>query len=476
MFFRQIRDAALAQYAYLVGCQRTGEALLIDPERDVDRYLELAASEGLRIVAVTETHIHADFLSGARELAHRGVHAYLSGEGGPDWSYRWPEEDGVPFSLLRHGDTFSVGKVEIRVLHTPGHTPEHLSFLITDRGGGADEPMGVLSGDFVFVGDAGRPDLLESAAGVEGAMRQGAVTLRSSLLSFLDLPDYLQLWPGHGAGSACGKALGAVPESTVGYERRFNPAVQAARAGEPQFLDYVLDAQPEPPLYFGRMKRLNRDGPPLLGSLPRPEMISAAALGALAGRLDVAVVDARRDRSAFMRAHLTSALYAPLDSAFPTVTGSFVSPELPIYLVVGEDGLDEALRALVRVGLDRVVGWAAPAALEQLAPDQLSAIEELDIGRLRERSGVPGALPLDVRRLSEFREGHVDGAVIAPHARLLESLERLPRDRELLVYCRTGSRSAVSAALLRRHGFNAVYVNGAIERIDAASPEDALAG
>ena len=278
MLFRRIVDEKLAQYTYLVGCQRTGEALLIDPERDVDRYLAIAEEEELTITAVTETHIHADFLSGARELTRRGIRAYLSSMGGPDWSYRWPEA-ADPVDLLGDGDTFYVGKIEVMVVHTPGHTPEHVSFLITDRGGGADAPMGILSGDFVFVGDMGRPDLLESAAGVEGAMREGAHTLYQSVDRFLELPDWLQLWPGHGAGSACGKALGAVPESTVGYERRFSPALAAALQGEKAFVGYVLDAQPEPPLYFGRMKRLNRDGPPLLDGASRARSAQSAGAG-----------------------------------------------------------------------------------------------------------------------------------------------------------------------------------------------------
>ena len=253
MLFRQIWDEKLAQYTYLVGCQRTGEALLIDPERDIDRYLAIADEEGLRITAVTETHIHADFLSGAREFAELGVKVYLSNEGGPDWLYGWTEDGDYAVEMLEDGATFKVGNIEIRAVHTPGHTPEHLSFAITDLGGGADEPMGLASGDFVFVGDTGRPDLLESAAGVEGAMQEGAAALFRSVQRFLELPDYLQVWPGHGAGSACGKALGAVPESTVGYERRFSPAMRAAQDGERAFVHYVLDAQPEPPLYFGRM-------------------------------------------------------------------------------------------------------------------------------------------------------------------------------------------------------------------------------
>ena len=261
MLFRQIIDPGLAQYAYLVGCQATRDAIVIDPERDIDRYVAMAAEEGLRVKAVAETHIHADFLSGAREFAERhGVEVYLSAEGGSDWQYRWIHDERYRGHLVKDGDTFRVGNVELQIHHMPGHTPEHICFSITDRGSGADRPMGIVSGDFVFVGDVGRPDLLESAAGQVGAMESAARALYGSLQAFLGQPDYLQLWPGHGAGSACGKALGAVPSSSVGYERMFNTAIQTAQLGEQAFVAGILEGQPEPPLYFGRMKRLNKEG------------------------------------------------------------------------------------------------------------------------------------------------------------------------------------------------------------------------
>jgi hydroxyacylglutathione hydrolase len=475
MLFRQIADEKLSQYAYLVGCQRTGEALLIDPERDVDRYLTLIAEEGLRLTAVAETHIHADFLSGARELAERGVLAYLSGEGGPNWSYRWPAEGDYAHVLLHDGDQFRVGNVLVKALHTPGHTPEHLSFLITDEGGGADEPMGMVSGDFVFVGDTGRPDLLESAAGVEGAMRAGADALYRSVVRFLELPDYLQLWPGHGAGSACGKALGAVPESTVGYERRFSPALAAAGKGADAFLSYVLDAQPEPPLYFGRMKALNRDGPPLLDALPAPTPISASDLADLAGRRDVAVVDTRLDRSAYMRRHLAGSLYAPLDRTFPTVAGSYLDPAVPVYLLVSEAGVDEAVRALIRVGIDRIAGWAPPESLGAAADAgaRMASTDEIDISDIELARRQPKSVVLDVRRLSEHLEGGVEGSLHIPHTRLAERLGELPTQQRLLVHCRTGARSAVASAFLERHGFDVVYVNGTLATTSEHAPTDA---
>src|SRR5690606_22775832 len=211
MLLRRFFEGSLAQASYMVGCQATGEAIVVDPNRDVDVYLRAAEDEGMTIRQVTETHIHADFLSGARELARRsGATLLLSAEGGDDWQYAFAEEEGA--RLLRDGDEIRIGNVTLGVLHTPGHTPEHLTFSVTD-GAASDRPMGLITGDFLFVGDVGRPDLLERAAGVADTMEEGARRLWASLERVRAMPDYLQIFPGHGAGSACGKALGAVPTS-----------------------------------------------------------------------------------------------------------------------------------------------------------------------------------------------------------------------------------------------------------------------
>jgi len=271
MFFKRFYDTKLAQASYLIGCQQTGEALVVDPNRDVEQYVTAADAEGLRVTHVTETHIHADFVSGARELAARtGARLLLSDEGDAEWKYAYAA--GAKARLLKDGDSFMVGNVRIEALHTPGHTPEHLSFLVTDMPAAAG-PWGILTGDFVFVGDVGRPDLLERAAGVGGTMDAAARTLFRSLQRFKLQPDWLQIWPGHGAGSACGKGLSAIPHSTVGYERRFNWAFGVN--DEAEFGRMVLAGQPEPPKYFGIMKRLNREGPRLLGGL-RPRRTGPA--------------------------------------------------------------------------------------------------------------------------------------------------------------------------------------------------------
>ena len=296
MFMRMIYDEGLAQAAYLIGCQRSGEAIVIDPERDVDRYVDLARENELRIVAVGETHIHADFLSGSRELAERvGCAVYVSDEGDADWKYQWLDQKvgggSYEHRLLKDCDSFAIGQIQFRVIHTPGHTPEHIMFLVTDRGGGADEPIAIASGDFVFVGDLGRPDLLETAAGQVGARIPSARQLFRTVRKLDEIPDFVQVWPAHGAGSACGKALGAVPMSTVGYERRFNPAIRAAD-DEQGFVDFILSGQPEPPMYFATMKRVNRDGPEVLGKLPSPKQMSVTELQQL-DTTGVALIDTR---------------------------------------------------------------------------------------------------------------------------------------------------------------------------------------
>jgi hydroxyacylglutathione hydrolase len=443
--------------------------LIVDPERDVDRYLELAEGEGLRLVAVTETHIHADFLSGARELAARvpGMRVYLSAEGGDGWRYEWPDKDGVDVTWLHDGTTFAIGNIEVRAWHTPGHTPEHLSFVVTDRGGGAADPMGVLTGDFVFVGDLGRPDLLESAAGVAGAMEPSARRLYASTRRFLDLPDFLQVWPGHGAGSACGKALGAVPSTTVGYERRASPAIAAVGRGEQPFVDYILADQPEPPVYFATMKRLNKEGPPILGALPQPRRLSGADLAALADDPHVQVVDTREDRASFMAAHYPRAFYAPLNRTFPTVVGSLVDPARPIVLLVGEAELDEAIRALARIGFDQVTGWAPVPTAEDLqawgvAPESIDRIDSDELERRRHAGPVS---VLDVRGAAEFRGGHLPEAVNIAHTRLRPKADAVPAG-PVYVHCRTGARAAAAAAFLAHRGVPVVYVDGAVEGIE----------
>jgi hydroxyacylglutathione hydrolase len=466
MFLRQITDSALAQNAYLIGCQRTGEAVLIDPERDLDRYFQVAAENDLRITAVADTHIHADYLSGARELMERhGVTGYLSEEGGPDWQFEWAK-GRANARFLKHGDVFRVGNIEFKALLTPGHTPEHMSFLVTDTGGGADEPMALLTGDFIFVGDVGRPDLLESAAGQAGVMEPSARTLYASLRATADLPAHLQILPAHGAGSACGKALGAIPNSVLGYERKFNPAFrEALTAGEDKFVSDILHGQPEPPRYFARMKRDNRLGPALLpdGKLPAPSRIDVDELDPWIGQKDRVVLDLRADRAAFAEKHLRGSLFAPMPGGkLPVAAGSYVDEAARILLVLeNEAQLDEAVRQLVRIGLERVEAWI-PANEALSASGLVSSYPRISTRELQ-----AGKHVLDVRGADEFAAGHVVGAKNIAYTRLAARLDEVPSGSPLFVHCGSGLRAGIAAAYLASQGRDVVHVDGGYAEIHA---------
>ena len=469
MLFRQIFDPKLAQYAYLVGCQQTQEALIIDPLRDIDTYVRLAEEEGLRIVSVAETHIHADFLSGAREFGERfDTMLYVSDEGDKDWKYEWvhqTKEDGTAyrFQLLNDGDTFQIGNIEIVAVHTPGHTPEHMSFLVIDRGSGATTPIGIATGDFVFVGDLGRPDLLEQAAGLHGVQEPSARQLFHSLPRFTELQDYIQVWPAHGAGSTCGKALGAVPTTTVGYEKLYNASLGVAESGEDAFVGAILEGQPEPQMYFARMKRDNKLGAPVLGMLPKPQKLTVVELKQIANRDDVLIIDGRLDRSGYMAKHIPGSLYAPMNKTFNTVVGSLVIDETaPIVLILPDDEVEPAVRDLVRIGYDNVIGYANLLTLERFlnTHGEYNTIEEIGIEELEVQLDGTSVV-LDVRFSSEFNSAHVPDAINASYTRLPEYIEtRVPRDKKLFVHCGSGGRAAAASAFLARNGYDVTYVNG----------------
>ena len=468
MLMRMIYDDALAQAAYLIGCQKTGEAIVIDPERDVDRYLDLASQHALRITACAETHIHADFLSGCRELVrNHGVRAYLSDEGGPDWSYAWARdaEGQGEVSLVNHADSFMIGNIELRVLHTPGHTPEHIVFLVIDHGSGADEPIAMVSGDFLFVGDLGRPDLLESAAGVAGAMEPSARRLLDSVRSITDIPDFVQVWPGHGAGSACGKALGAVPTSTLGYERRFNESMRAA-SDDQTFIDFILSGQPEPPLYFAEMKRLNQEGPPLLNDLPTPPIVGPAEL--LGAPESNRIVIDTRPWPEFRDAHLPGSLSFPRIPSFLTDLGSMVGLSDELYLVVDAASLDQVVRECARIGIDRIAGWCPPATLGEFPGEALVSTDEIEAADAAPRVEAGEFGLLDVRRATEFGDGHIPGACNFSHTRLASHMGEIPTTEPLLINCRSGVRSARAAALLERAGRRVVNLKGGFLAWNAA--------
>jgi len=397
MYFKRIYDTDLAQASYIVGCQKNGTAIVIDPTRDAEQYLTLARQEGLKITHVTETHIHADYLSGSRELAAQtGAALLLSDEGGPDWSYAFPHEG------LKDSAVITLGNITLKVLHTPGHTPEHLSFLVTDGARGT-EPVLLLTGDFVFVGDLGRPDLLDEAAGGIDTRFEGAKRMFASLRdTFLTLPDHVQVWPGHGSGSACGKALGAVESTTVGYERALSwwaPLVQAN--DEAAFVDELLSGQPDAPAYFGRMKTQNKAGPALLGDVRDLEQLSTLQVQqALEG--GVRLLDTR-PRDDYRQGAVPGSIHLPAGKTFETWAGWLLDPQNDYVLFARDAEQAESLRRrLWMVGVDRVQGFIG--TFEGLALESQEAVPFTGI------SDLAHAYVLDVRANSEYAAGHLPNA------------------------------------------------------------------
>jgi hydroxyacylglutathione hydrolase len=445
MLVRRFYDDRLAQASYLIGCQRLGEAIVIDPARDVAPYLEAARQEGMRITRVTETHIHADFVSGARELASQtGAQLLLSAEGGRDWQYGYAAEANAV--MLHDNDQIIMGGVRLDVWHTPGHTPEHLAFIVTDTAR-SEDPVAMVSGDFIFVGDVGRPDLLERAAHVAGTMEAGGRDLFRSLQRTASLPDHLQIWPGHGAGSACGKALGAMPTSTLGYERRTNWAFDIR--DEATFVATVLEGQPSPPRYFGTMKRINREGAPLLGVRAAPAALEAAALGDL---LAQGVVVDLRPFAEYAARHIPGTVNLPLIKAFTTWAGWLLPYDTDLAVIAPDAAAAmEAQRALASIGLDRVRGAFGldvldGASAKTVRGDILAAETMVAAGRT----------VVDLREPNEWQAGHIPGAVHHPLGTVTETLANMDRATPLAIHCQGGTRSAIGASVLERMGFTDV--------------------
>lgn len=460
MLLKYFYDKSLAHASYMVGCQRTGEAIVIDPGRSIDQYLEAAAAEGLRITGSAETHIHADFVSGSRELADRvGARLYLSDEGPPEWKYQFADKHNS--QLLKDGDVIRAGRIKLEVLHTPGHTPEHISFVVTDEGGGANLPMGIFTGDFVFVGSIGRPDLLETAAGVIGSAEKGARQLFQSIDRFKKLPDHLQVWPAHGAGSACGKGLGAIPSSTVGYEKLFNPSLQYHE--EQKFVDYILADQPETPFYFAVMKRVNKVGPELVRELPVVKSLAVTDLERTSS--EQLVIDVRSSAS-FANGHVPGSINIP-SSSLVQWAGFFVDYDKPLYLLTDSDSLTENLRSLHSIGIDKVHGYfdyMAKDVSRCLTENYSSATPQELFGQIEDGS----VRLLDVRAATEFHEGHIHSAEHRFLGNLLREMPLINRSKPIVVQCLGGGRSAIATSLLQRAGFSVINMTGGYKAWRAA--------
>lgn len=446
MFFQHIYDKSLAQASYFIGCQKKGVAAVIDPKRDVDTYLEIAKQNNMTITHILETHIHADFLAGSRELAElTGAKMYLSAEGGEGWEYMFPHEG------VKDGDVINLGNLKIEVVHTPGHTPESVSFLLTDTPA-THEPVMIFTGDFVFVGDVGRPDLLEKAAGLVGTQDEGALQMYKSINRFSALGDYIQVWPGHGAGSACGKALGAVPSSTVGYEKIRNWAFQYDdnRDG---FVDYLLADQPEPPKYFAKMKELNKEVRPLLTEVPTLNKISNTQLTEAIAN-SVKIIDAR-NKVDFAKGFIPGSINIQGNNSFATWAGWFLNYEESFILLAEESQLDDLTRKLMRIGLDNIAGYIPSTDIYTETGGSLESAEVVDLETFKALK-TDGVEVIDLRGAAEYNSGHIEGAKNVFVGTIESNLDKIDKTAKVAIHCQGGDRAAIAYSVLAKHGYKNV--------------------
>ena len=444
MKIHRVEVSGLVHYSYVLSSQ--GQAAVLDPRRDVDVYLEYAHANQLRITHVLETHIHADYASGARQLASStGAELWLSAhDKGEDFEYSFPHHE------FRDADPLNIGEMRIEALHTPGHTPEHLSLLVTDLSRG-DYPAVLFSGDFVFIGSLGRPDLLG-----EEAKRGLASSLFDSVThKIASLPDGLEVLPSHGAGSLCGAGMSERPQSTLGYERHTNPFFAISR--RESFVNRILGSVPPFPDYYRRMKRLNSAGPELLDGIPGGRALSAGDFQRHIEDKNAVVLDLRSPE-AFGGAHIPGSINIGAGPSFNFWAGWVVPYDRPLLLLSdGDAGIEDARRGLIRVGLDRVEGYldgGLRAWLDAGYPEshlkQIS-VEELHAKRAQD------SLVLDVRADSEWHAGHIAEARHIYAGEVTKYLAELPSGRPLHLICASGYRSSIVSSLLLREGFREVF-------------------
>jgi glyoxylase-like metal-dependent hydrolase (beta-lactamase superfamily II)/rhodanese-related sulfurtransferase len=435
--FTQYYLDCLSQASYLVGDETTGLAAVIDPRRDVADYLADAAADGLRIAYVIETHVHADFLSGHLELAAAT---------GADVVYGESADVEFPVRRVTDGERLSLGEVELEIRATPGHTPESISIVIWERPGAA-EPYGVLTGDTLFIGDVGRPDLLSNAGLSAGEM---ASQLYDSIHDkLLTLPDATRVFPAHGAGSACGKNLSTATVSTIGEQRRTNYALRPM--ARERFVEVVTEGQPKAPDYFAFDADQNRRSHDLLDASPPPLM----TLDAVESAVDRgAVVLDVRDAADFAAGHLVGAINVGLGGRFAEYVGEVVDPHDEIVVVTPEGSATETKVRLGRIGFDRVIGaleGPEPALLSR--PDVVERASRLTADELAgRRREMKDLVVMDVRSRAEHEAGAVDGAVVIPLAELRARAGEIDLARPIVVYCAGGYRSSIAASWLRRAG------------------------
>jgi hydroxyacylglutathione hydrolase len=444
MIFKQFYLESLGHASYLIGSEDTGEALVLDVRRDVDIYFAEARRQGLRLRYAVDTHQHNDYLTGICELPARGEVQLLAAA---------RAELGYAARRLSDRERLEMGEVVVEVVHTPGHTPEHISLLVTDRSRG-EEPTLLLSGGSLLVGDVGRPDLL---GGPEQAAEQARALRRTLEATILPLPDYVEVYPTHVAGSLCGGSIGRRLSTTIGYERRLSRLLGCLRAEE-DFLDRCLKVQelPAVPPYWRRMRQLNQQGPRPLGTLAEPPALSVSAFERW--RHEGAVVLDFRPPEAFA-AHIPGALNVGLDAAFPTWAGTVLPPNVPILLVLDRaDELWEVCWHLLRIGYELPQGWLAGGMHAwRTAAKELVMLPQWTVWELHDHLRRDGELTVvDVRQPQEWRAGHIDDAQHITGAELPARVDEVPSERPVAVICGSGYRSSVAASLLQQRGYRQV--------------------
>lgn len=449
LFFERIYDETLSQASYVIGDTETKEVIVIDPKRDIDTYLEIAQTNNLKITKITETHIHADFLSGSRELAAvTKAPLYLSNEGGKDWQYDFPHTG------LKNGDKISVGSITIEVIHTPGHTPESLTFLVTD---GTKNPIKAITGDFIFVGDVGRPDLLEKAAGQIGSQEVGAKQLYASIERFMKLPEDTEIWPGHGAGSFCGKSLSNIPQSTLKQEKLINPALQFS-GKETDFVNYILSEQPAPPKYFAMMKHLNKVNRPLLVEVPKLAKLNQKEIDN-AIKNGLIVIDAR-PKAVSSQGFIPGSLLIENMKTFSTFAGSVIDYQNQIVLVADENQIEDLTRKLMRIGMDNIYGYITNPSEQNLA---LQNVKAINIETFKSYLGNKNIQKIDVRTENEYKSGHIKGVENIALNTLENNLDKINKKEPVIIHCQSGARAAIAYSILVKNGFeNILNYSGGI--------------
>lgn len=445
MVFERIETPGIAQLSYLVGDDKSGTAAVVDPRPNVDVYLEAARRHGVAITHVLETHIHADFMSGSRELVSRLGSAKLCASDEGDAKY------GFDLHTIGDGDEFELGSVLLTARHTPGHTPEHLSYVIAEKDQ-RDSPWGVLTGDAIFVGSAGRPDLLGEEQ-TEELVKQLFHTLREY---FLKLDDGVIIYPCHGAGSACGADIGDRPMSTIGYERRFNQFLQYDDFDE--FKRFVREGAPPEPHHYKRLKKTNAKGPPVLGSAPPIPALPPKDFQAGIDRGDAQLVDARQ-MLAFGGGHIPGAINIGPRPELSVWAGQMLDAERPILLVMeDETKLEEMLWLFVYTGFTKFAGYLAGGMKAwQNAGLPLAKTPQVTVHEVKEHQD--DWQLLDVRSPSEWEGGHVPGArhyYVGDLRKGVDGVAGFKRDQPVAVYCDSGYRASLAASVLERHGFRDV--------------------